>query len=336
MTTHPPLEDYFRALAEVDSARATAIVLGLLDDGTPMRSITEQVLVPAQVRVGEHWQRGQWSVADEHAATAVTETALAALTRAAARPIRGDRHIVIACAEGEWHTLPARAAAGCATAGGVRITTMGPSMPAEHLGRRLAAGDVDLLALSCTMPTNLIGAARCVQAAHDQGVPVLTGGRAFGRGAGRSEAIGADAHASSPQALIGPIPEMAGRASDIPLEALLLDAVEPGAVCLAHERLVAAYPRHVGMTGDAQALSREDLRSMARFTGAALVVKSPGLLDDFLSWLAGLLSPDLSIPVLTAGAHLLADVLEPDAPTGADLLRTRADRLKQSVLRQDN
>lgn len=47
MTTHVALEDYFRALTDADPTRATAIVMNLLDDGTPLRSITEQVLVPA-------------------------------------------------------------------------------------------------------------------------------------------------------------------------------------------------------------------------------------------------------------------------------------------------
>lgn len=327
MTTSEALEDYFRALTEVDPARATAIVMDLLDDGTPLRSITEQVLVPAQVRVGEYWQGGQWSVADEHAATAVTETALAALTRAAARPIRGDTHLVLACAEGEWHTLPGRAAAALAVAGGVRITMLGPSMPAEHLGRRLAAGDVDLLALSCTMPTNLIGAARCVQAAHDRGVPVLTGGSAFGRDAARSEAIGADAHASSPMALLGPVPALAGRSADIPLEALLLDGVGQGTICFAYDRLAAAFPQYAGTADGGPALSQEDLRTMARFAAAALVVDDPTLIEDYFDWLIPVLADAVPPPVLASAACLVAEAVEPDAPTGARLLRSSAQRI---------
>lgn len=67
-------------------------------------------------------------------------------------------------------------AAAVAAAGDVRVTVLGPSMPADQLGRRLEAGDVDVLALSCTLPTNLLGAARCVIAAHRVGVPVIAGG----------------------------------------------------------------------------------------------------------------------------------------------------------------
>lgn len=327
MTTHVALENYFSALTDADPARATAIVMELLDDGTPLRSITEQVLVPAQVRVGEYWQGGHWSVADEHAATAVTETALAALTRAATRPIRGGTHIVVACAEGEWHTLPGRAAAALAVAGGVRVTMMGPSMPAEHLGRRLAAGDVDLLALSCTMPTNLIGAVRCVVAAHERGVPVLTGGSAFGQGVARSEAIGADAHADSPMALLGPVPPLAGRASAIPLEALLLDGVGQGAICLAYDRFAAAFPQHAGTADGGPALSHEDFRSMARFAAAALVVDDPTLIEDHLDWLVSVLGGGVPASVLASAACLVAEAVEPDAPTGARLLRAAADRI---------
>ncbi len=162
-----PLETYFRTVAEVDAAQARQVVLEMLDEGTPVERITTEVLAPAQVRVGQLWEQGRWSVADEHAATAVTETALSALAAAAGRGRRGQgRHVVVACAEGEWHTLPARMAATIAAAGDLRVTILGRSMPTDHRGGRLAAGDVDLLALSCTLPPNLIGAAECIRAAR--------------------------------------------------------------------------------------------------------------------------------------------------------------------------
>lgn len=148
-------EEYFSAVEAVDAPAASELVLDLLDGGSPVEQITSGLLAPAQVRVGELWERGRWSVADEHAATGVTDIALSALVAAAGRSQRGQRrqsgqgrHVVMACAEGEWHTLPARMAAAVAAAGDVRVTVLGPSMPADQLGRRLEAGDVPLGASS--------------------------------------------------------------------------------------------------------------------------------------------------------------------------------------------
>ena len=328
--THDPLETYFAAVTAVDATEASGIVLDMLDAGTPAESITTQVLVPAQVRVGQLWEQGEWSVADEHAATAVTETALSALHAAAARRGREKGvHVVVACAEGEWHTLPARMAAVAGASGGSRVTVLGPSMPTHHLGRRLAAGDVDLLALSCTLPPNLLGAARCVEAAHEAGVPVLAGGRAFGASAKRAHALGADAWSADALSLVEPPPALAQRATVIPPEAVMLDAVDDGTIAMAYDRLLAAFPRLSSMTPFQQARTREDLRWMARFTGAAVLTADVSILDEFLAWLCGLLHGRVPATVIAASAHVMADAVEPVAATGAGLLREATERLPQ-------
>lgn len=321
-------EAYFSALAGVDATRASDVVLDLLYEGSPVDRITSEVLAPAQVRVGELWAQGRWTVADEHAATAVTETALSALSAATSRR-RGTRprHVVVACAEGEWHTLPARMAATVAASGEVRVTVLGPSVPADHLGQRLAAGDVDVLALSCTVPPNLLGAARCVRAAHQAGVPVIAGGRAFGSTPRRAHAVGADAWAADPGVLAGPTPPLAGRDPVISNEAELLDAVDDGTVAMAYERLLAAVPTQQHLPPLQQARTREDLRWMVRFAGAAVVTSDETVLDEYLAWCGALLGGRTPRQDIATSALLVADTVEAFAPSGALLLRRAADRM---------
>jgi hypothetical protein len=261
----------------------------------------------------------------------MTETALAALSAATTRRTAAQRHVVVACAEGEWHTLPARMAASivAASAGDVRVTMLGPSLPAEHLGRRLAAGDVDLLALSCTLPTNLIGAARSIAAAHAARVRVIAGGRAFGSTSRRAQAIGADAWAADTPDLSGPVPGLTGIDREIPLEALLLDGVSDATVALAYDRMIGAFPRLEAMTPFQQARTRDDLRWMARFTAATVLTADVTILDEFLSWLGRLLSDKVPVAVLATSAHLVADVVDPQAPVGAQLLHEAAARFEQ-------
>jgi len=310
----------------VDAAGATGFILEMFDEGTPVQSIISEVLAPSQVRVGELWQQGEWSVADEHAATAVTEAALLALGHAA-RP-RGvalqERHILVACAEGEWHALPARMAAVVAAGPRTRVTMLGPSLPADQLARRLSGGDVDLLALSCTMPTNLLGAARCIAAAHDYDVPVLVGGRAFGDSPLRAHAIGADSWSNDPMALLGPMPARTGPAVETPHEVLMLDAVDGAVVALAYERMVATFPRLATMTPAQRARTLEDFGWMARYTAAALLTGDDVIVDELLLWLYSLLAGRVPVEVITTSALLLADAVEPEAPRGAELLRHAA------------
>lgn len=321
-----PRTDYFRAVAGFDMRRASDVVLQLLDGGTPVEQITTEILAPAQVRVGALWESGSWSVADEHVATSITEGALSALTHAtAAHHVSAGRHVALACAEGEWHSLPARmAAAILAAPGDVRVTMLGPSLPADQLHWRLSAGDVDVLALSCTMPTNLIGAARCIAAAHDLDVPVVAGGRAFGRDARRALAIGADAWAADVASLRGPLPDLAGRSSEVAAEVLLLDAVDDVLISVAYDRMLGAFPRLGDMSPYQQARTREDLRWMARYTAAALLTDDVRIVADLLVWLRGLLDGRVPASVITASAHMLAETLEPESAAGAALLSRAA------------
>ena len=241
-TAQRPSDDYFDALVRCDPAAATDLVLDLLEAGASLSDIVADVLAPAQTRVGELWERGEWSVAQEHTATAVTEAAVSALwVMTARRQLSGGPRVAVACAEGEWHALPPRIAAALAAEAGADVTVLGPSMPAAHLQRRLGAGDVDVLALSCTVPTNLLGAARCVAAGHAAGVPVVVGGRAFAGRQQRAAAIGADLLVDTPQRLADP-PTPAGADVVVPDEAVWLDTAPDTTVDDLLFRVLAASP----------------------------------------------------------------------------------------------
>lgn len=328
----PPTE-YFRRVEAFDSRGATDLVIELLAQGMSMEAIITDVLSPAQVRVGQLWETGRWSVADEHVATSVTDGAVSALTHAAT-PRRGaqTQHVAVSCVEGEWHSLPARMAAAVAGASGeARVTMLGASLPPEQLHRRLSAGDIDLLALSCTMPSNLIGAANCVAAAHDLDIPVVVGGRAFDHRPERTLAIGADGWAPDPQALSGPLPDLVGRTIEMSHEVLLLDAVDDALISLAFERLVGAFPRLAGMTRHQQARTREDLRWMARYTAAALLTDDASIVEDLLTWLCGLLGEKVPASVIVTSALVLAETLEPHTTSGAAILGHAAATLESEM-----
>ena len=325
------LEDYFDALVRCDPAAATDLVMDRLESGASLSEISREVLVPAQTRVGELWERGEWSVAQEHTATAVTEAAVSALwVMTARRQLSGGPHVAVACAEGEWHALPPRLAAALAAEAGANVTVLGPSMPADHLRRRLAVGDIDLLALSCTVPVNLIGAARCVAAARAVGIPVVVGGRAFAGRQQRARAIGADLLADAPERL-SELPASAGQDIVVPDQALRLDDVRDTTVDELLVRVLRAFPSLAGLPPAHRDRTREDVRWMVRFTGAAVLADDPALLDDFLGSLLRILHGRVPDDVVLGGADVVADGIEPIAPHGATMLRDAVRRTRELV-----
>jgi MerR family transcriptional regulator, light-induced transcriptional regulator len=320
---------FFDAVRRTDAVMATDLVLQLLDDGATLAEISEQVLAPTQVRVGELWESGQWTVADEHEATGVTEAAVTALAvMTSRRRLSGGPRVLLACAEEEWHALPAKIAAAVAAEAGAEVSVLVPSLPAAELHRRLQEGDVDLLALSCTVSVNLLGAARCVEVGRAAGIPVVVGGEAFGGKVDRAAAVGADALCSASE--LADLPRPSTAPVQIPQPAVDLDRVGDAVLDAAVDRLVDWVPEIADQHAFARARTREDLRSTARYTGAAVLTGDATVLDEYLAWLRRIKSGRVLDDVVLAGAEAVADAVQEQAPDGADMLRAAVERARRS------
>ncbi|MFI5837768.1 B12-binding domain-containing protein [Micromonospora sp. NPDC051300] len=170
---------YLECLAEADEQAAVAVARGLLDAGVPAERVLLDLVAPAQAEVGERWARNEWSVAQEHAATHISERVVAAVAAYAdPRPTRG--RIVMACMDGEWHALPARLVAEVLRLRGWQVVFLGASVPAAHLVSYLHRYDADAVALACALPMRLPHAHRMIEACRRSDVPVVVGGRGFG------------------------------------------------------------------------------------------------------------------------------------------------------------
>jgi methanogenic corrinoid protein MtbC1 len=179
------------ALRDGDAALAHRLLVELMHDGYDLPYLLDEVLAPIQVDTGHRWELGDISIPEEHASTAALETLVSMLAGAFGQPVEADT-VVIACAEGDNHTLPARMAAAVLTYNGYHTLFLGNALPADDLGDYLDSVAASAMVLSCTHPAALLGARSCVAAAHHVGVPVLVGGRAFAANAERAARIGAD------------------------------------------------------------------------------------------------------------------------------------------------
>ncbi len=279
------------ALHDGDAGLAYRIVLGLMGDGYPFTTIIEQAIAPIQVESGRRWQEGDYSISDEHVSTAAAETLLATLAGAFDQPADADQ-VVVGCAEGDGHTMPARMAASVLLAEGWRTTFLGSSVPATDLTDYLERVRPMALVLSCAMPANLRGARASVVAAHRAGVPVLTGGRGFGRDDTRSRAIGADAWAPTLNGLVEllqtwhPDPAAAeGAVVDSSHSLAEVDRCRAAVVAAVTERLLSHLPADA--SDKAQHQAGLDAEALHDALSAAVLVDDPSLLRSHANWLAG-------------------------------------------------
>jgi methanogenic corrinoid protein MtbC1 len=324
------LEDYLGHLAAGDHRRALDLVVSLVRSGTPLDTVVEDVVRAAQVEVGRRWERNEWTVAQEHVATAVSESVLAALGDTDEPSAGGSRgRLVAVCAEGEWHTLALRVLTDHIRRAGWGVVYLGPSVPASQLGRYLYDVGPDGLLVSCSVPFNLGGARRLIEAARATGTPVLAGGRGFGADGRRARILGADAWAPSPAAAVERLESWTSFTTPAaPLthpgfvEHVRLEQETDDVLRRALAALADAYPPVKGYTGDRLDRTVEDLHFLLRFVSAALLVDEPALLAEYLAWLEVVLGTrGLPPSVVGTTVDAVARAIDGELPRATDLLR---------------
>lgn len=321
------LEMYLATLDPPDVAAARRMANRSVHRDMGAEAFVEQVLVPAQEEVGRRWQSNEYTVPQEHAATAVTEAVLATLAAQAppARSIPG--RIVSGCVEGEWHTLPLRMVSDTLVTQGRDVVYLGPSVPSPQLTGFLRDLDPVALLASCTAANRFAGARRTIEAAHAAGVPVVIGGRALGTNSARADSLGADAWASSASTVGGVLarwtdrrPELA-HASEAGPEQAPLEHPRPALVEECLGLLLERQPRLREMTDIQVDRTREDLSCIMQFCGAALVSHDPTVLHEFTIWLRDLLAAR-GVPAASvkAGYDAIAEVLGSGFPSTRRML----------------
>ncbi len=321
---------YLEALAAADVTRALRVLEDELDRGIPFAQLVADVISPAQRRLGELWYVGSYGVADEHAATTVAEQVLAILSphpRAAGTA----KTVLLACADGEWHTFPARLATALnGDSASVRVLQLGGSISADHLRRYLRNAAPDALAVSTTLTTHLIGAARSIRAGCEEGVPVIVGGRAWGGSQERARRLGANLYLRDASELAAALAECAGPrpVSELPVvpeEAILLDDPPEALLHQAHAQQlrVCRWLKTASARAEREAL--RDLRWIVRHAANAVACEDSSILGEHLDWQLGLATPrGTPHTVLLDGCLHLADAVESVAPSAASVLREQS------------
>ena len=124
------------ALARFDDTAAHEAFDRLLADFTGL-AVLEQAVLPLLRELGERWERGEASVAEEHFASNLIRGRVLGLARGWDRG--GGPRAVLACASGERHELGLIAFGIALRAHGWRVTYLGADTPPETLAVAVAA-----------------------------------------------------------------------------------------------------------------------------------------------------------------------------------------------------
>ena len=143
---------YADALIAGDEAAAEVVIREAMDAALSSAEIDDKVIAPAMWLVGEMWERGQLSVAEEHLATEITVRVLA-LQREAQRVAQArPRHsVMLATTPGEQHIVALRMVGNLLREAGYHVLMLGAEVPAWSLGDAADRHQVDVICISATL-----------------------------------------------------------------------------------------------------------------------------------------------------------------------------------------
>jgi diguanylate cyclase (GGDEF)-like protein len=161
-------ERYLAALCAADAPTAEAVIAEALGAGVAPTTIQVRVIGAAMARIGELWEQGEVTVADEHVATVLSYRALLPLQEPLQiAPPRSRERIVLAAVEGQAHVLGLRMVADVLEGAGFEVLYLGADVPSGALGAFVAEHAPAITGLTSTMTRDAPRLAAAIVAIHD-------------------------------------------------------------------------------------------------------------------------------------------------------------------------
>jgi len=159
------------------------MVLAAVDEGLTVPELYEEVLAPAQTRLGRMWHHGEISVADEHFGSATTQAVMARLRTRFQHAASNGRTVVATSTPGDLHEIGLRMVADLFEIDGWNVVYLGANTPTADVIEMLERRKPDLLALSVNTALTLRDAGQLIeevrQADDVAATKVLIGGPPF-------------------------------------------------------------------------------------------------------------------------------------------------------------
>jgi methanogenic corrinoid protein MtbC1 len=175
---------YMCGLMEGDRLRCRAVFEEWLASSNELGEIYHNLVRRSLYEIGDLWQNGRISVAEEHLATAITESLLnLTYARLSVQP-RVGKSAIVACAANERHQIGGRIVADIFQLHGWHSYFLGANTSLADLHLLVEEKRPDVIALSVTLASTLdsLLAATATTMAAFPNVPILVGGQALDRG----------------------------------------------------------------------------------------------------------------------------------------------------------
>ena len=172
---------YIKLLLQGNRSECLSIARSLLSPDFSIFDIYEQLFKPSLYDIGDLWAKNMITVADEHIATAITESLIAQLQPGRAENSRRQQRVLISCVAADLHQIGAKMVANLFEHCGWDTFYLGANMPVTDLLDAINRIQPEIICLSLGLIEHFKPLAVIIheiQLSHPQ-IPVVVGGLAF-------------------------------------------------------------------------------------------------------------------------------------------------------------
>lgn len=172
---------YLSYLIEGDKSKCASIAAHLLEGETEITEIYTGLFQRSMQRIGKSCAEGKACIADEHIATAITESLMSLAYPKICQKICSENKVVVSCVPKEFHQIGARMVSDIFELNGWKSYFLGSNTPLKEICRVIDNVRPDVLALSVGFHINLVRFLELIDHVrkHYPGLKIFAGGMAF-------------------------------------------------------------------------------------------------------------------------------------------------------------
>ena len=160
-------QNYLNALLAGRRAQCHSIVQELLDADMEIKELYSQLFQRSMYAVGELWESNRITVANEHLATAITESLLNLAYPFIFARARVGKKAVISCTANEFHQMGGKMVADIMELNGWDGYFLGANTPHEDMAQLIQEVQPDLVGFSLSILANIDGLKRSIEIVTD-------------------------------------------------------------------------------------------------------------------------------------------------------------------------
>lgn len=193
--------EFQQALLEGDHRKCLSMANENITTGSDVEKFYLHTIQPALYEIGNLWESGQISIAQEHLASAIVSRVMATTSMIDVPASSEAGKAIVTAGPNEFHETGAWMISDALERMGWKVRYLGANTPAEDLLDMMHEFSPDIIAVSVTMPFNILKAKEMIEAIRGderlKSVHILIGGRAFNDVRDLWKTTGADAFAAN-------------------------------------------------------------------------------------------------------------------------------------------